>query len=125
MNGYTLDTGALIALEGRQPRVIALLEAARIRNLPVTVPVVVVLEWWRGQRGPAARLLDAMRVEPLREPLARVAGEALRRIGPGPSIADAAVMASAAQRGDGVLTSDLGDFQRLQTVFPEVRLLGV
>jgi hypothetical protein len=35
---------------------------------------------WRGQRGPAARLLDAFIVGPLAKSLARVAGEALARV---------------------------------------------
>lgn len=34
-------------------------------------------------------------------------------------------MASAAQRGDVVLTSDIEDLDTLRTVFPGVRLLGV
>ena len=31
----------------------------------------------------------------------------------------------AAVRGDGVITSDVGDLDRLRTIFPNVRLLGV
>jgi len=38
---------------------------------------VVVAEWWRGQRGPAARLLDAFTVEPTSSALAKVAGEVI------------------------------------------------
>jgi predicted nucleic acid-binding protein len=125
MTGLTLDTGALVALERRGTRALALVSVAQQRRQPITVPAPVVVEWWRGQRGPVARLLDAFEVEPLEESLARVAGEALARVSRGPSAIDAVVMASAAYRGDVVLTSDLDDLGRLQTVFPQVRLLGV
>jgi len=50
---------------------------------------------------------------------------ALAHVGKGPSVADAVVMASAAQRGDVVLTGDLEDLGKLQAVFPAVRLLRV
>ena len=125
MTGLTLDTGALIALERRDVRALALIEVTRSRNRPITVPAPVVVEWWRGQRGPVARLLDAFDVEPLHGDLSRIAGAALARTGPGPSATDAVVMASAASRGDTVLTSDLLDLTKLQATFPAVRLLRV
>jgi len=43
----------------------------------------------------------------------------------GATTIDAIVMASAASRGDVVLTSDVGDLERLRAVFPGVRVLGV
>jgi predicted nucleic acid-binding protein len=125
MSGLTLDTGALVALERHNRRVRALIARAQERDFSVTIPAAVVIEWWRGQRGPAARLLDAFDVEPIDLSLARIAGEALSRVRSGPSTTDAVVMASAARRGDLVLTSDIGDFERLQRVFPMVRVLGV
>ncbi len=120
----TLDTGALVALERRDRRVIALLEAARRRGV-ITVPAAVVVEWWRGQRGPAARFLEAFVVEPLSRSIAESAGVALASCGKGPSVVDAVVMASAATRGDLVYTSDLEDLERLRRAFPGVRLLRV
>jgi predicted nucleic acid-binding protein len=90
----------------------------------VTVPSVVVVEWWRGQRGPVSRLLDGVTVEPLAYDLARIAGEALVRT-PGASVTDAVVMASAAQRGDVVYSADIDDLSRLAMCFPEVRVLAV
>jgi predicted nucleic acid-binding protein len=125
MHGLTLDTGALVALERRNARVRALVDVCRARAQTVTVPAPVVVEWWRGQQGPIARLLDAFDVEPLRQELARVAGAALAQCRAGPSVTDAVVMASAAQRGDIVLTGDLDDLSKLQNVFREVRLLRV
>jgi hypothetical protein len=41
------------------------------------------------------------------------------------SVVDAAVMASAALRGDVVFTSDLDDLTLLQARFPSVRIVGV
>jgi hypothetical protein len=61
-------------------------------------------------------------VEPLSERLAKIAGEAMAAVA-GVTAIDAIVMASAAQRGDVVLTSDPGDLSRLRRYFPEVRVL--
>lgn len=104
---------------------IALAESAKRRQRKVTVPSPVIVEWWRGQRGPTARLLDSFYVEPLTSHLAHIAGEALSATGSGPSVVDAVVMASAAQRGDVVYTADREDLDRLCQHFPAVRVLGV
>jgi hypothetical protein len=101
------------------------LAASRDRGATVTVPTAVVVEWWRGQRGPAARLLDGLVAEPLTLRLARVAGEALARHGRGAGGTDAVVVASAAQRGDIVLTSDVAGLEPLREAFPGVRVLAV
>ena len=123
MPGLTLDTGALIALERRDRRALQLVNAAQQGGRNVTVPTVVLAEWWRGQRG-FARLLDTMVIEPISRRVAELAGEACasRRHG----TIDAIVMASAAQRGDVVLTSDFDDLQRLRVHFRAVpRVLRV
>ena len=125
MSGLTLDTGALVAIERRDRRVRHLIDLIQQRGERVTVPAPVVTEWWRGQRGPVARLLDAFDIEPLDGDLARTAGEALAKVSAGPSAVDAMVMASAASRGDQVLTGDVGDLEKLRAVFPAVRVLGV
>lgn len=124
MAGITLDTGALIAIERRSERMWLIWRRALVHKQRVTVPSVVVVEWWRGQRGPVSRLLDGVTVEPLTYDLARIAGEALVRT-PGASVTDAVVMASAAQRGDVVYTADIDDLSRLAMCFPEVRVLAV
>jgi predicted nucleic acid-binding protein len=122
--GLTLDTGALIAIERRSERMWLLWRRVLLEKRRMTVPSVVVVEWWRGQRGPISRLLDGVTVEPLSFELARIAGEALVKV-PGASVTDAVVMASAAQRGDIVYTADMDDLSRLALHFPGVRLLGV
>lgn len=101
-----------------------ILAAARTLRARITVPTVVVAEWWRGQRGPIARILDGAIVEPLTEEVARVAGEALARTG-GANAVDAIVMASAAQRGDIVYTGDVRDLSALSEHFAGVKVLSV
>lgn len=90
----------------------------------LTVPTPVIVEAWRGGSRSAriAALLEACIIEPLFPDLARLAGEALAAV-KGATAIDAVVMASAARRGDRVLTSDLTDLERLRSYFPDVRLL--
>jgi predicted nucleic acid-binding protein len=121
----TFDTGALVAIERRRRPMLAFMTDALERGLRITVPTCVVGEWWRGQRGPVARILDAVVVEPLTLALAKLAGEAMAIVR-GASLVDAVVVASAAQRGDVVLTGDLADLSRIRdAVFPGVRLRHV
>jgi predicted nucleic acid-binding protein len=126
MAGITLDTGVFIAVERRQRRALALWEKWALTETTLTVPAVVIAEWWRDRRWDAARWLDSIEVEPVDEALARIAGEVLGelRLGREHTI-DAIVMASAAQRGDTLYTSDFDDMARLATRFPGVRVLGV
>lgn len=124
MAGITLDTGALIALERRDLRITQVWQASLKTKTLITIPSVVLLEWWRGQTGVVARILDYVDVEPVDERLAKIAGEALAQVR-GATAIDAAVMASAARRGDIVYTSDFDDLTRLRDVFPSVRVLRV
>jgi predicted nucleic acid-binding protein len=119
----TFDTGALIALERRSQRMWKRFGAARAEGFTITVPSAVVTEWWRGRSDIREDILGSVRVEPLSDALAKVAGEALAATR-GATAIDAIVMASAASRGDLVFTSDLDDLQRLQAYFPGVRLLS-
>jgi predicted nucleic acid-binding protein len=102
------------------------LKEALRRGVDVTIPAVVVAEVWRGGRRAAriAALLPACIVEPLDEPLARIAGEAMAAI-KNSTVVDAIVVASAAIRGDRVITTDHDDLARLCTYFPTVRLMSV
>ena len=124
MRGVTLDTGALIAIERRERRAAERLARWTHDEMVVSVPAVVIAEWWRGQRGPAARILEAFTPEATTPELAAIAGEALAqlRLGKEHTI-DAIVMASAASRGDVVYTSDYDDLTRLGPCFPAVRVL--
>ena len=124
MTGLTFDTGALIALERRRPRMRAVLERALAADQPITVPAGVVGEWWRGRTDVREAILASVEVEPLTTALAKVAGEALAAI-PHATLIDTVVMASAASRGDVVYSSDVGDLEQLRRHFPSVRVLGV
>ena len=123
MKGVTFDTGALIGLERRTERMKAVLARIAARQLPVTIPAVVVAEWYRAQRDWRRVLGLAKSIEPTTDALALVAGAALKATG-GRNTIDAIVMASAAQRGDVVYTSDVPDLQLLAAAFPDVRILG-
>lgn len=123
--GLTFDTGALIALERRDVRMRKILDTALAGRVTITVPTVVVLEWWRARSVRLDGILAMFTVEALSEPLAKIAGEAIAAV-PGATAVDAAVMASAASRGDPVYTSDVGDLVRLRDGrFPGVRVLAV
>ena len=124
MTGLTFDTGALIALERRRPRMRAVLEHALATDQPITVPANVVAEWWRGRTDLRDAILASVDVEPLTAGLAKVAGETLAAVKDA-TLVDAIVMASAAARGDIVYTSDVDDLERLRRHFPGVRVLGV
>jgi predicted nucleic acid-binding protein len=87
------------------------------------VPADVIAEWWRGRTDIREHILGFVSVEPLTAPLARAAGEALAAVANATSV-DAIVMASAAQRGDAVYTTDVNDLERLRKVFPEVRVFA-
>jgi predicted nucleic acid-binding protein len=121
----TFDTGALNAMERRDRVMLAFMTAAVAAGVRVTVPSVVVGEWWRGQRGPSARILDAVVVEVLSGTLAKLAGETLAIVR-GATLVDAIVVASAARRGDLVLTGDPADLSRIRdAAFPSVRIRSV
>lgn len=123
-NGLTFDTGALLALERRALRARKIVELASERKIRITVPSPVVTEWWRGRSDVREAILLAVRVEPLSELVAKLAGEALAVVR-GATAIDAIVMASAALRGDVVYTSDVDDLQRLAAHFRAVRVLAI
>lgn len=124
MQGMTLDTGALISLERHERRMRDAYLTAAITGATVTVPTPVLVEWWRGHGRRGEQILRGMDLEPLTERLAKLAGDAIKAT-PGATAIDAIVMASAAQRGDVVYTSDIGDLERLRAYFPSVRILHV
>jgi hypothetical protein len=122
--GLTFDTGALIALERRRQRIAQVYATAVADHIPITVPAIVIAEWWRGRSDVREIILRGLRIEVTNADLAKLAGEALAAVA-GATATDAVVMASAALRGDVVYTSDFTDLQRLRAFFPTVRLLAV
>lgn len=124
MTTLTLDTGALIALERRRQRVVALVRTAHEAGALIVVPSVCVTEWWRGRTDVREDILDATLVEHTDDALVKTAGAAIAEL-PGAGCVDAIVMATAARRGGTLLTSDVDDMLRLQAAFPSVRVLRV
>jgi predicted nucleic acid-binding protein len=122
--GLTFDTGALIGLERRRQRISRVYTTAVADGLVVTVPAVVICEWWRGRSDIRETILRGLRVESVDTELAKAAGEALALVRSASAV-DALVMASAARRGDVVYTSDFEDLDRLRSHFRGVRVLGV
>jgi predicted nucleic acid-binding protein len=121
LTSITLDTGALIALERRHQRMWKVLHRASALGVLPVVPADVVAEWWRGRTDIRDHILGSVVIEPVTEALARLAGESMAKV-KGATSVDAIVMASAAQRGDAVYTSDIDDLERLRAFFPAVRL---
>ena len=109
IRGVTFDTGMLVALERRHAGALALLRACRLSRASITIPAAVVAEWWRGSH---RSLLESGRVEALTPELAERAGELLARTA-GSNAVDATVVASAALRGDLVVTGDENDLREL------------
>jgi predicted nucleic acid-binding protein len=95
--------------------------AAQERRAVITVPTVVVAEWWRKDSKRDRLILGRITTESLSERIAKLAGEAMAAV-PRATVIDAIVMASAAQRGDAVFTSDVDDLERLRTHFPQIRV---
>jgi predicted nucleic acid-binding protein len=121
---YTLDTGALIGLERRDIRALALIRTALANQIPLIAPTVAIAEWWRGRSDAREAILRILTIEPLDLTLSRAAGEAMARVA-GSTLADTVVMASAARAGAVVLTSDFEDLERLRVHFRSVRILEV
>jgi predicted nucleic acid-binding protein len=99
----------LIALERRHAGALALLRACRISRASITIPAGVIAEWWRGTH---RALLECGSLEPLSPELAERAGELLAETR-GSNVIDAIVVASAAQRGDLIVTGDADDLRPL------------
>lgn len=98
----------------------AVLKLARSDSIRIVVPTVVLGEWWGGKTKTRDLLVGSVQLEALNESLAKLAGEALAKVRKA-TFVDAVVMASAAQRGDVVYTSDRSDLDRLWSHFAAVR----
>ena len=126
--GLTFDTGALIGLERRRHAMRAVYATAVAHRGPITVPAIVIAEWWRAGllETERATILRSVRVEPLTDYVARLVGVAVGLVR-GAGTVDAVVMASASLRGDIVYTSDPDDLAMLQATVPQfanVRVLA-
>lgn len=111
--GLTLDTGALVAVERGDRRVWTALKLALADKVVPVVPSPVLVEAWRGARqARLGQVLRHCRIEALDDAGARRAGE-LCGVARTDDPVDAVVVASAARRGDVVLTSDVAELTHL------------
>ncbi len=119
--GITLDTGALISWERRRFAMREVVSTAIRNGVPISVPTVVIAEWWRRglREKERAAILRSVRVEALAAHVAQLAGVAIGLV-PGAGTIDAIVMAFAALRGDAVSTSDLDALLALHDRVPEL-----
>ena len=112
----TFDTGALIALERGDSRMLALLQLLARRGGRIHVPAGVAGQAWRGGRRQAvlARLLSSSEVQVLGLdlPLAKACGELCAASGTS-DVIDASVVLVAREHHDAIVTSDVDDLRRL------------
>jgi len=116
MNGLTLDTGALIAFERNDRKLVGLLKRALELGHAFAVPAGVVGQAWRdgSRQARLARLLGSVEVsiEPLSDRRAREAGQ-LCGATKTRDVIDASVVLCGKQRGHCIVTSDPDDLRRL------------
>jgi len=126
--GFTLDAGALIALDKRKRRAWRFVELAVADGMELRAPADILVEFWRGPpalRSVATLIDSAIAWVEVTPRLAKLAGLALGHSGRGPSAVDALVATVAAAFGDTVLTSDVEDFERLTKHYPALKVLRV
>lgn len=132
-----LDSEALSALarphqdELRHQRVRSALRTAHIRNHPVRVPSVVLVELYRGRGAdePVDLVLGRgfIQVVTTGARIARIAGHLLSAVGSGSEMAvDALVVATAIRFGGGIiLTHDVEDLRNLASDHANVTVAGI
>ena len=123
--GIVLDSGALIALDRGDKRMIALLHRALAQGRTFRVPAGVVGQVWRDGRIQVtlARFLRSEEVEiiSLDEQLARSCGE-LCGAAHASDIIDASVVILARERRDAIVTSDPDDLRHLD---PAAQIIAI
>ena len=114
MSALILDAGALVGVDRNDRAVLARLAAAQRNGLELRTNPMVVAQVWRDRRGrqaSLARLLQAVKVQPVHDEDGREAGALLGQTGTADPI-DATVVLLA-NPGDRILTSDPDDLTRL------------
>jgi hypothetical protein len=123
VNGLTLDTGALIAVERGSARMTALLRRVVADGMSLSVPAGVVAQAWRdgSRQARLARLLSASETEvvAMDHATARAIGAICGQAGVD-DVVDVSVVLCARERRDTIVTSDQRDLRRIDA---EVRLI--
>jgi predicted nucleic acid-binding protein len=125
VNGFTLDAGALIAVDRDDRRVLALLKRAEERGVRITIPATVLAQ---AIRNPSrqVRLTRLIRqpttdLVSLDGPDATAVGMLMARAGTS-DIADAHVVVCAQRAKQDIITSDAADLRRIA---PGLTLVGI
>jgi len=116
LTGAVLDSGALIAFERGDRRMVAIVARARQRGDPLVVPAGVVAQVWRDGRRQSrvARLLSSPSCEVVAfdDHSARAAGQ-LCGVAGTVDVVDSSIVVVARRRALRVISSDPGDLRRL------------
>ena len=121
-----LDSGALIALERNDERMVAVIDEVYLRNIPTYIPAGVVAQVWRGdpRQHPIAKLLKSklITVATLDDETARRVGLLLGKAGAS-DVTDGHVALLASSLGNAVVyTSDPND---IRAIDPRLKLVSV
>jgi hypothetical protein len=114
VSALILDAGAFVGVDRNDRAVLARLAAAQRNGLELRTNPMVVAQVWRdrqGRQANLARLLQAVKVQPIGDQEGREAGALLGQAGTADPI-DATVVLLA-NPGDRILTSDPDDLTRL------------
>lgn len=113
MEGLTFDTGFLIAIDRGNRDAWAFWRFGLERELPMTIPALVIAQAWRGhQNARMGMFINSCVVEGLDHTGARRIGELLAASNTS-DVVDSALVLSAANRGDRVVTADVADITHL------------
>jgi hypothetical protein len=111
VSALILDAGAFVGVDRNDRAVLARLAAAQRNGLELRTNPMVVAQVWRDRQANLARLLQAVKVQPIGDQEGREAGALLGQVGTADPI-DATVVLLA-NPGDRILTSDPDDLTRL------------
>jgi hypothetical protein len=121
--GLTLDSGALKAADRNDRSFWSFWAETVERGVLPVIPAAALAQVWRSPRqARLAQVVNASLVDPLDETLAKAGGELCAQSKTA-DVVDAAVVASAARRGDAILTSDPRDLRRLASQTPEIEII--
>ena len=125
--GFTSDTGALIGLERARHNMRKVYSTAVACGVPITVPSVVIAEWWRaGVKEKGTRPDPPLRARRSDQRSRRPACGVALTLVPGVQTIDAIVMASASLRGPEVVyTSDPDDLLALREGVPRFAMVRI
>ena len=116
MSALVLDAGAFVAVDRGERAMMTRLRVALANQVDLRTSAVVVGQVWRspdGRQARLARLLQAVDIRPVDEPMGRRAGVPLARAGTTDPL-DATVVL-VAEPGDRILTSAPHDIRHLVT----------